>query len=471
MKKNVVLLAVILAMATPMVSYAQLGNLKAKAIEKLTDEVMKALEKKLLEQIDKESISAAAKTNIVKTLCDIAKPIVVKTLDSATSGKLPKANELVNDVLKDILPRVPALVAAAKAEVGGDIAAMLNTGQPSTDSNVSPVAGQASTNVANAPMPVTVTYDPESDFTTIAINNGSASRITKYTGKNTEIKIPPSIENRPVTEIGEQAFMKKGLTSVAIPNSVIFIGNMAFADNQINSVSIGANVYIADNAFESVGNNASFATFYNSQGRKAGSYVNGWRLASAAPSAGTQTNVTPVEETQADTKVSGVQNKPIDPVAAEDAKLWSLGFSLGSTFAAPLYISTLRGTIAPWRNSFFEAGMDVGWNSADNYYDYDYEYFSLYPYVNCAFYLPFPRTASGKRFGGWYIGAGFGVMFAAYTFDDSNSDWSTVWDTTFAMNYVTGFNLFDFLNISYTFRTNYQSYDYKLSVGYAYRFK
>jgi NDP-sugar pyrophosphorylase family protein len=69
----------------------------------------------------------------------------------------------------------------------------------------------------------------------------------KYNGKNTELKIPPSIGDRPVTEIGEKAFVKKGLVSVVIPDSVIFIGNLAFADNQIGSVRIGANVYIAKN--------------------------------------------------------------------------------------------------------------------------------------------------------------------------------------------------------------------------------
>jgi len=123
-------------------------------------------------------------------------------------------------------------------------------------------------------------YDDEKDFTVEVIDGGSAARITKYNGKNTEIRIPPRIGNSTVTEIGERVFTKKGLTSVIIPESVIFIGNMAFADNQISSISIGSNVYIANNAFDGSGN-FSFAGFYNSQGRKAGTYNNGWRIASA----------------------------------------------------------------------------------------------------------------------------------------------------------------------------------------------
>jgi len=290
MKKKVVLLAAILAISVPMVSYAQLGSLKTKAIEKLTDEVMKGLEKKFLEQVDKESLSAAAKTNIIKTLLEMARPIVVRTLDGVTSGRLPNVNDLITAVLKDILPRVPALIAAAKMEGGVDMTVAQNTGQASTTANISQTAGQVSTTV-NAPTQVAVAYDSESDFTTVAINNGSAARITKYTGKNTEVRIPPRIENRTITEIGEQAFMKKGLTSVAIPDSVIFIGNMAFADNPIIRVIIGANVYVADNAFETSGYNAFSAGMYNNQGRRAGSYTNIWRFDLITPSGGTQTSI------------------------------------------------------------------------------------------------------------------------------------------------------------------------------------
>jgi len=107
-------------------------------------------------------------------------------------------------------------------------------------------------------------------------------RITRYNGKSTELRIPPRIGDRPVTEIGERVFMKKGLTSVVIPESVTFIGNMAFADNKIGSVSIGANVYIADNAFENSQYNPFSVAFYNSQGRKAGTYGNSWRLITAS---------------------------------------------------------------------------------------------------------------------------------------------------------------------------------------------
>jgi hypothetical protein len=155
------------------------------------------------------------------------------------------------------------------------------SGAPAPSVGQAPTVGQAPM-AENAALPPIQGYDDEKDFTVEVISEGSAARITKYAGKNTEIRIPPRIGDRPITEIGEQAFSKKGLTSVAIPDSVIFIGNLAFADNRIGSISIGANVYIATNAFDGSGYNPSFVVFYNSQGRRAGTYSNSWRIIGAA---------------------------------------------------------------------------------------------------------------------------------------------------------------------------------------------
>jgi hypothetical protein len=157
-------------------------------------------------------------------------------------------------------------------------AKLASAGVPSSPAGQSPTAGQVPIESA----PPAFSYDDEKDFTVELINEDSAARITRYGGKNTELRIPPRIGDRPVTEIGERVFTKKGLTSVAIPDSVLFIGNLAFAENQISSVSIGANVYIANNAFDGSGYNPSFVGFYNNQGRRAGTYSNSWRFVSAA---------------------------------------------------------------------------------------------------------------------------------------------------------------------------------------------
>ena len=101
-----------------------------------------------------------------------------------------------------------------------------------------------------------------------------------------------------VTFIGDEAFAGNRLESVIIPDSVTFIGDEAFADNLLESVVIGSGVtYIGYGAFAynhplrsvSIGGNVeigraglsrysdlfgtSFADFYESQGRVAGTYT------------------------------------------------------------------------------------------------------------------------------------------------------------------------------------------------------
>jgi len=70
-------------------------------------------------------------------------------------------------------------------------------------------------------------YDSESDFEIMREGNGII--ITGYLGSKTEIRIPPTIQNLPVTGIGEGAFEgHASLTSVTIPNGVTSIGDCAF---------------------------------------------------------------------------------------------------------------------------------------------------------------------------------------------------------------------------------------------------
>ena len=138
------------------------------------------------------------------------------------------------------------------------------------------------------------------------------------------------------------------------------------------------------------------------------------------------------------------------------AKLWTLGVSAGSAFAPPFVIGTVHGTIAPIRCAFLEIGFDFGLISGDP----DADYYSMYPFAHLAFFLPFPKS------GGWYIGAGGGFMMVSYTFPEG--DYS---DNIFAADFITGFNIANMLDISYTMRTNFSGASNKVSVGYTYRFK
>lgn len=88
--------------------------------------------------------------------------------------------------------------------------------------------------------------NPESDFT-YTISDNSVT-ITGYTGKDTDVIIPDTIEGHPVTKIGENAFKNKfKIPSITIPDSVTSIGSSAFQGcNALTSIVIPAGVTVLE---------------------------------------------------------------------------------------------------------------------------------------------------------------------------------------------------------------------------------
>jgi hypothetical protein len=147
------LTAVAMFFAFPCVSYAQFGGLanmaKGKALEALTNKVMKELEKKFADAVAKEPISESAKTEVVNKLSELARPTVKRFIDGAASGKLPNPIELAQTVMKEILPRIPEVIAAAKGGGGGG-GAVVASGAPAA-----PVAqGASPAPQAQQPLPM-----------------------------------------------------------------------------------------------------------------------------------------------------------------------------------------------------------------------------------------------------------------------------------------------------------------------------
>jgi uncharacterized protein YkwD len=120
----------------------------------------------------------------------------------------------------------------------------------------------------------------------------SGITITGYTGPTgISIVIPERFNNKPVTTIGNFAFMGKQLTGVTIPGAVTSIGARAFENNRLTSVIIPPSVTSIDNfAFMSnslsritigadvtLGNEVmgdqGFATAYTRENRLAGVYA------------------------------------------------------------------------------------------------------------------------------------------------------------------------------------------------------
>ncbi len=82
---------------------------------------------------------------------------------------------------------------------------------------------------------------PVSDFIYEQNAEGTAIRVTGWTGTGTVVVIPETIDGLPVTEItrgDESSFQNRSLTEVTIPKTVKVIGDYAFADNRITTLNI-----------------------------------------------------------------------------------------------------------------------------------------------------------------------------------------------------------------------------------------
>lgn len=91
------------------------------------------------------------------------------------------------------------------------------------------------------------TQNPWADFA--FVENGGSVTITGYTGSNTNVEVPKTIQGKPVTTIGENAFFNTGITSVKLPSSLRTIGKNAFHSCVgLTSITIPNGVTLIDNA-------------------------------------------------------------------------------------------------------------------------------------------------------------------------------------------------------------------------------
>jgi len=163
-------------------------------------------------------------------------------------------------------------------------------------------------------------------------------------------------------------------------------------------------------------------------------------------------------------------------IRREEAKLWSVGASAGTSFSEPWVIGTIRATLAPFRYQFLELGLHGGFVSNRGSTT---SYYSLTPYGMYSFFWPFNFTI------GAYGGVGLGYTMAQYEYYNLG-----ISITSLPFSVTAGVFLFNLMDVSFTFSyplmtsadsntvigTTLQNNlsgrsSFKFSVGYAYRFR
>ena len=94
--------------------------------------------------------------------------------------------------------------------------------------------------------------DTPTDFSWETVDNGTSVKITSYHGSDTIVTIPDVIDGKPVTVVGEYAFLWcTEITSIVIPDSVLIIDEYAFYGcNGLTTIDIpGSVVEIGNGAF------------------------------------------------------------------------------------------------------------------------------------------------------------------------------------------------------------------------------
>ena len=96
------------------------------------------------------------------------------------------------------------------------------------------------------------------------VDNGVAT-VTGYTGSDTSITIPTTLDGYKVKRIGDNAFEESSIQSVVIPEDILSIGKCAFKNcTQLSSVTINAKELAdASSGAHDAGNDDSFSPFYN----------------------------------------------------------------------------------------------------------------------------------------------------------------------------------------------------------------
>jgi hypothetical protein len=147
---------------------------------------------------------------------------------------------------------------------------------------------------------------------------------------------------------------------------------------------------------------------------------------------------------------------------SDNARLFSIGASAGSSFTAPWLTGTLQGTVSVLKNTFFDIGCDLGVIHGYKGWE-DISYYSLYPFAHLNGFVPFGGH------GGWYAGIGGGYMMAFYTGSGEDSAFYVpTLDATTGL-YLGGGR--HYVTLAYSLRTTFKAVNHTVALGYSFRFE
>ena len=135
----------------------------------------------------------------------------------------------------------------------------------------------------------------------------------------------------------------------------------------------------------------------------------------------------------------------------------TIGASIGTAFTDPLVVVSLHGSFSPFRNLYFQLGLDLGFIS--KYKDVN-SFLYLYPFVNAGAFIPVHRNFA------FLAALGMGYMYSTHSFFEGQINQHVL-----ALNVNIGLHIWNMINISYTLKTEFKSVSNLLSISYVYRIK
>jgi hypothetical protein len=190
-------------------------------------------------------IALAAIIGFLTLTCESEKKAI-----EALQKAITELQQVIDEGNFDDLPKAEAALAAAIKKVNAEVLVDLlkdsgSAAQYIALQNISPETAES--------LKASV-VTPVSDFSFQPTNNNTQIRITGYTGRNGIVVIPETIEDIPVTSIGQDAFSdtRVPIISVTIPDTVRTIGAYAFAyQERLMSINLPSSLNrINHSAFE-----------------------------------------------------------------------------------------------------------------------------------------------------------------------------------------------------------------------------